>query len=130
MTDRLYIEQIADPITGEVITFRAATDAELDRLVQEHFGIDQEDRESRSGDHFRGGDCLDGGGKSNRRRPLLHPVAGVPRLASESATSSTSAMARPDGRTALGGPVLPTGASGSPVSSPETEGLIAIVVRR
>jgi len=63
VTDRLYIEQITDPITGEVITFRAATDAELDRLVQEHFGIDQEDRESRSGDHFRGGDGLDGGGK-------------------------------------------------------------------
>ena len=57
------LQDCADPITGEVITFRAATEAELDRLVQEQFGIDQEDRESRSGDHFRGGDCLDGGGK-------------------------------------------------------------------
>ena len=63
MTDRLYIEQVTDPITGEVTTFRAATEAELDRLVQEQFGIDQEDRESRSGDHFRGGDGLDSGGK-------------------------------------------------------------------
>ena len=63
MTDRLYIEQVTDPITGEVTAFRAATEAELDRLVQEHFGIDQEDRESRSGDHFRGGDGLDSGGK-------------------------------------------------------------------
>jgi len=63
VTDRLYIEQVTDPITGEVTTFRAATEAELDRLVQEHFGIDQEDRESRSGDHFRGGDGLDSGGK-------------------------------------------------------------------
>ena len=63
MTDRLYIEEITDPITDEVTTFRAATEAELDRLVQEHFGIDREDRESRSGDHFRGGDGLDGGGK-------------------------------------------------------------------
>ena len=63
MTDRVYIEEVTDPITGEVATFRAATEAELDSLVQEHFGIDQEDRESRSGDHFRGGDGLDGGGK-------------------------------------------------------------------
>ena len=63
MTARAYIEEITDPIIGEVITFLAATEAELDRLVQEHFGIDQEDRESRSGGHFRGGDCLDGGGK-------------------------------------------------------------------
>ena len=63
MTARVYIEEITDPDTGEVITFRAATEAELDRLVQEHFGIDQEYRESRSGDHLRGGDGLDGGGK-------------------------------------------------------------------
>ena len=63
MTARVYIEEITDPITGEVITFRAATEAELDSLVQEQFGIDQEDRESCSGDHFRGGDCLDCGGK-------------------------------------------------------------------
>ena len=63
MTARVYIEEITDPLTGEVITSRAATEAELDRLVQEQFGIDREDRESRSGDHFRGGDCLDGGGK-------------------------------------------------------------------
>ena len=63
MTAPVYIEEITDPITGEVITFRAATVAELDRLVQEHFGIDQEDRESRPGDHFRGGDGLDSGGK-------------------------------------------------------------------
>jgi hypothetical protein len=63
VTARVYIEEITDPITGEVSTFRAATEAELDRLVREHCGIDQEDRESRSGDHFRGGGCLDGGGK-------------------------------------------------------------------
>ena len=63
MTARVYIEEITDPITGEVITFRAAAEAELDRLVQEQFGIDREDRESRSGDHFRGCDGLDGGGK-------------------------------------------------------------------
>ena len=63
MTDRVYIEEITDPVTGEVMTFRAATETELDCLVAECFGIDREDRESRSGDHFRGGDCLDGGGK-------------------------------------------------------------------
>jgi len=63
VTARVYIEEITDPITGEVTTFRAATEAELDRLVQEQFGIDQEDREPRPGDHLRGGDGLDGGGK-------------------------------------------------------------------
>jgi hypothetical protein len=63
VTARVYIEEITDPITGEVTTFRAAPDAVLDRLVQEHFGIDQEDRESRPGDHFRGGDGLDSGGE-------------------------------------------------------------------
>ena len=63
MTARVYIEEITDPVTGEVMTFRAAAEAELDRLVQDHFGIDREDRESRPGDHFRGGDCQDSGGK-------------------------------------------------------------------
>jgi hypothetical protein len=63
VTARVYIEELTDPITDEVITFRAATEAELDRLVHKHFGIDQEDRESRPGDHFRGGDCQDSGGK-------------------------------------------------------------------
>ena len=52
MTARVYIEEFTDPITGEVSTFRAATEAELDRLVQERFGIDREDRESASGDHI------------------------------------------------------------------------------
>ena len=46
MTDRVYVEEIADPVTGEVTTFRAATEAELDRLVHERFRIDREDRES------------------------------------------------------------------------------------
>ena len=63
MTDRLYIEQVTDPITGEVTTFRAATEAELDRLVQEQFGIDKEERESFSGVDIRDGDRLDSGGK-------------------------------------------------------------------
>ena len=63
MTARVYIEEITDPITGEVITFRAATEAELDRLVQERLGIDRENRESASGDHIREGDSRDGRGK-------------------------------------------------------------------
>ncbi len=56
MTGRLYVEQITDPVTGEVMTFRAATEAELDCLVAECFGIDSEDRESQSDDHCRDGD--------------------------------------------------------------------------
>jgi hypothetical protein len=63
VTARVYIEEITDPVTGEVTTFRAATDAELDSLVQEHFGIDQEDRESASGNHIRDGDSRDRGGQ-------------------------------------------------------------------
>ena len=63
MTDRVYVEQITDPVTGEVVTFGAATEAELDSLVEERFGIDQEDQESRSGDHHRDRGRLDRGGK-------------------------------------------------------------------
>ena len=61
MTARAYVEQITDPVTGEVMTFRAATEAGLDSLVEERFGIDREDRESRSGDHHRDGGRLDRG---------------------------------------------------------------------
>ena len=63
MTDRVYVEQITDPVTGEVMTFRAITEAELDRLVEDRFGIDLANRESRSGDHIRDGDSRDRGGK-------------------------------------------------------------------
>lgn len=33
-----YTEQIQDPTTGETTTLTAATEAELDRLVEEHLG--------------------------------------------------------------------------------------------
>jgi hypothetical protein len=62
VTDRVYVEHITDPVTGEVMTFRSATEAELDRLVEERFGIDRE-RESFSGVDIRDGDRLDSGGK-------------------------------------------------------------------
>ena len=45
MKDREYIDEITDPVTGEVVTLRAATEAELDAKVAERFGIDHEDRE-------------------------------------------------------------------------------------
>ena len=45
-----YIEEITDPVTGEVVTLRAATEAELDAAVAERFGIDREDRETGSPD--------------------------------------------------------------------------------
>ena len=48
MKDREYIEEITDPVTGEVVTLRAATEAELDAAVAERFGIDREDREAGS----------------------------------------------------------------------------------
>jgi hypothetical protein len=44
VNDREYIEDITDPITGEVVILRAATEAELDALVEERFGIGHEDR--------------------------------------------------------------------------------------
>jgi len=62
MTDRVYVEQITDPVTGEVMTFRAATEAGLASLVEERFGIGREDdRESRSVDHHRDRGRLDRG---------------------------------------------------------------------
>jgi hypothetical protein len=48
--DREYIEEIIDPVTGEVLTLRATTEAELDAAVAERFGIDREDREAGSPD--------------------------------------------------------------------------------
>ena len=48
MNDREYIEEITDPVTGEVVTLRAATEAELDAAVAERFGIDREDGETGS----------------------------------------------------------------------------------
>ena len=48
MNDREYIEEITDPVTSEVVTLRAATEAELDAAVAERFGIDREDREAGS----------------------------------------------------------------------------------
>jgi len=45
---REYIEEITDPVTGEVVTLRAATEAGLDAKVAERFGIDYEDRETGS----------------------------------------------------------------------------------
>ena len=48
MKDREYIEEITDPVTHEVVTLRAATEAELDAAVAERFGIDREDRETGS----------------------------------------------------------------------------------
>lgn len=50
MKDREYIEEIIDPVTGEVLTLRATTEAELDAAVAERFGIDREDREAGSPD--------------------------------------------------------------------------------
>ena len=92
MTDRVYVEEITDPVTGEVTTFRAATEAELDRLVQERFGIDREDRESpirRSlsrrprgmvGDNPGAAPRVTRSHKTHRLRPnpssLTHPWAG------------------------------------------------------
>ena len=46
MKDREYIEEIIDPVTGDVLTLRATTEAELDAEVAERFGITREDRES------------------------------------------------------------------------------------
>ena len=46
MKDREFIEEITDPVTHEVVTLRAATEAELDAKVAERFGIDREDREA------------------------------------------------------------------------------------
>ena len=48
MKDREYIEEIIDPVTGEVVTLRATTEAELDAAVAERFGIDREARETGS----------------------------------------------------------------------------------
>ena len=48
MNGREYVEEITDPVTGEVVTLRAATEAELDAAVAERFGIDREDRETGS----------------------------------------------------------------------------------
>lgn len=48
MKGREYIEEITDPVTGEVVTLRAATEAELDAAVAGRFGIDREDREAGS----------------------------------------------------------------------------------
>jgi hypothetical protein len=48
VNDREYIDEITDPVTGEVVTLRAATEAELDAAVAERFGIDREDRETGS----------------------------------------------------------------------------------
>ena len=46
MKDREYIEEITDPVTGEVLSLRATTEAELDAAVAERFGIDREDRKA------------------------------------------------------------------------------------
>jgi hypothetical protein len=48
--DREYIEEITDPLTQEVLTLRATTEAELDAVVAERFGIDREDRDVGSPD--------------------------------------------------------------------------------
>ena len=50
MTDRVYIEEITDPVTGEVVTLRATAETELDVMVAQRFGIDREDRETGSAD--------------------------------------------------------------------------------
>ena len=50
MKDREYIEEITDPVTDELVTLRAATEAELDAAMAERFGIDREDRETGSPD--------------------------------------------------------------------------------
>jgi hypothetical protein len=58
--DREYIEEIIDPVTGEVLTLRATTEAELDAAVAERFGMDREDGEIGTPDlhtdHTREGD--------------------------------------------------------------------------
>lgn len=37
MGNRQYVAEIKDPVTGEVTTLTASTEAELDRAVEEHF---------------------------------------------------------------------------------------------
>ena len=39
MSSRQFIEQITDPVTGEHLTLRADTEADLDDLIAQHFGI-------------------------------------------------------------------------------------------
>lgn len=39
MSARIFIEKIVDPITGEQVTLRAGSEAELDELIAERFGI-------------------------------------------------------------------------------------------
>lgn len=39
MSAGIFIEEIVDPITGEQVTLRAGSEAELDALVAERFGI-------------------------------------------------------------------------------------------
>lgn len=34
-----YIDEIQDPVTGEVLVFEATTELELEELVAEHFSI-------------------------------------------------------------------------------------------
>lgn len=50
MTARVYVDEITDPVTGEVVTFRASSVAELETMVEERFGITREDREAGSAD--------------------------------------------------------------------------------
>ena len=48
MTARVYIEEITDPVTGEVVTLQATTEAELDAVVAKRFGVDREEQETKS----------------------------------------------------------------------------------
>ena len=50
MSRRTFIEQITDPVTGEQIVLRADSEAELDALVADRFGItDAEEHPHSSG---------------------------------------------------------------------------------
>lgn len=40
MGKQTYIDEIQDPVTGEIITVEADSPEELDALVAEHFDID------------------------------------------------------------------------------------------
>ena len=55
MTARVYIEEITDPITGEVITFRAAAEAEAVAYITcRKLGIDRESSEAFSPAYIAG----------------------------------------------------------------------------
>lgn len=43
MTTRIYIEDITDPVTGQTVTFRAISEAELDQRINAYFGLGEDE---------------------------------------------------------------------------------------